>query len=139
VTGGALLGPGPQRWRGVARVLPLILLFVLGAGYTWRVEGKLKCQARYNETNNERSRILTEAGDKERAATDRKEKAWSALVLNPAALVPPNLRTPKQRAEVAGLAVELQAAYQGWLEQRAAADRERAEHPVPPPPSSVCD
>lgn len=134
-----VLGPGPQRWRSVAFVVAIVVVVALGVLYTGRVESRLECQARYNEGNNARSRILTEAGDLERAATDRKEKAWAALVLNPAALVPPDRRTPKQRAEVAGLAVELQAAYQGWLEQRAAADRERAEHPVPPPPSSVCD
>lgn len=118
--------------------LSILAVVIAGVTYVTRVESRLECQARYNETSNERTRVLTEATDKERDATDRKEKAWAGLVLAEAALVPADKRTPAQRAEVAALALELRAAYAGWLMQRAAADRERAEHPVPPPPSESC-
>lgn len=132
------LGPGPQRWRGVARVLPLILLFVLGAGYTYRVEGRLECQARYNETNNARSRALNEAAEKERQAERAEKLTRAALFTHPAVLTPAADRTPAQREEIRRLAVAWQRALTEEQAQQAAADAERREHPVPPPPSEVC-
>jgi hypothetical protein len=139
VTGGGPLGPGPQRWRGVARVLPLIVLFVMGAGYTYRVEGRLECQARYNEVNNERSRALSEAADKERQAERAEKVARAALFTHPAILTPSADRTPADREEMRRLAVVWQQALTEEQKQQAAADAERKEHPVPPPPSEVCD
>jgi hypothetical protein len=123
----------------VARVLPLILLFVLGAGYTWRVEGRLECQARYNETNNERSRALAEANEKERQAERAEKVARAALFTHPALLKPAAERTPTDGEEMRRLAVAWQRALTEEQAQQMAADAERREHPVPPPPSELCD
>lgn len=135
---GGPLGPGPARWRGVARVLPLIVLFVLGAGYTWRVEGRLECQARYNERINERTRALTGATDREREANRAEDKARTDLFANPLVSKPAADRTPAEQAEVRRLFAVWQGTLVEQQRQQAAADRERAEHPVPPPPSELC-
>lgn len=135
---GGPLGPGPQRWRGVARVLPFIVLFLLAAGYTYRVEGRLECQARYNEASNARARILTEAGDRERGASRAEAKARAAVFTHPALLKPAAERTPVESAEIRRLVVVWQHALTEEQAQQAAADAERREHPVPPPPSEVC-
>lgn len=118
--------------------MPLIVLFVMGAGYTYRVEGRLECQARYNETNNERSRALTEAADKERQAERAEKIARAALFTHPAILTPASDRTPAAREEMRKLAVAWQLALTEEQKQQTAADAERREHPVPPPPSEVC-
>lgn len=137
MTGGPL-GSGPRRWSGVARVLPLILLFVLGAGYTYRVEGRLECQARYNQASNERSRALTEATDRERASNRRVDDALAAAFRHPAALKLREDRTPQQQREIEALARAWGEAIIQQQEDRVEADRTRAEHPVPPPPDEVC-
>lgn len=138
-SGGGPLGPGPQRWRGVARVLPLILLFVLGAGYTYRVEGRLDCQGDYNEANNARTRALTDAADRERAATRAEAKARADLFTHPGLLKSAAERTPAEGEQIRQLAVAWQRALTEEQKQQAAADAERREHPVPPPPSKICD
>jgi hypothetical protein len=122
----------------VARVLPLILLFVLGAGYTYRVEGRLECQARYNEANNNRARILTEVTDQERGSTRRADDAEAAVFRHPAAFIPREDRTPQQQREIDALAHAWGAATIQRQQDRAEADKARAEHPVPPPPSELC-
>lgn len=132
------LGPGPLRWRGVARVLPLILMFVLGAGYTYRVERRLECQARYNEINNERSRALTAAAEKERQAERAEKIARADLFTHPAILTPAADRPPAAREEMRKLAIAWQQALTEEQRQQVAADEERREHPVPPPPDEVC-
>lgn len=132
------LGPGPQKWRGVAKVAPLILLFILGAGYTYRVEGRLECQARYNDVINARTRALTEATEKERTADRAEDKARAALFTHPAVLKPVTDRTPAELKELRELAIAWQHALTEEQRQQVAADQERAEHPVPPPPSELC-
>lgn len=134
-----LFAPGPKRWRQLAFVLGVVVVVALGVLYTNRVESHLKCQARYNETNNARSRALTDAADKERKADRAEDKARAALFTHPSILKSAEDRTPAEREELRRLAVVWQQALTEEQKQQAAADVERREHPVPPPPSEVCD
>jgi type II secretory pathway component HofQ len=93
------------------------------------------CQARYNDVNNERTRALTEAGDKERVALRRVTEANAALWLNPKLI-----RAPGAPIDPAVLAAfhELQAALTIWRIVEVEVDKERKAHPVPPPPRDLC-
>lgn len=133
-----------RRWRGRVAVDRLItavsLIAVVSAGvwYTSRVEAHLNCQARYNETNNQRTRALTDATNKERLADRAEDKARAALFTHPALLKPTATRTPTEREQIRLLAVAWQHSLTEEQKQQVAADAERREHPVPPPPSEVC-
>jgi hypothetical protein len=116
----------------------LIAVVAAGVWYTSRVEAHLNCQARYNETNNERTRALTGAAAKERAADRAEDKARADLFTHPALLKPTAARTPAEREEIRRLVVVWQQALTEEQKQQTAADVERREHPVPPPPSKVC-
>lgn len=127
-----------QRASGVL-VLVASLLALVAAGYNgYRSNAFAKCQAHYNEVNNERTRVITESADRERQADRAAEAANAALWLSPALSKPANQRTTEDQANL----IRLFAAYQKALaDQQAAnleADRIRAEHPVPPSPSRVC-
>jgi hypothetical protein len=93
------------------------------------------CQARYNEINNVRTRALTEATERERAAGRRVTEAEAALWLSPKLI-----RQPGQPIDPAVLAAfkELQVALTNWRAVIVEVDRERQAHPVPPPPSALC-
>lgn len=119
-------------------VLAVLAVAGMSLWYTNRVESHLQCQARYNETNNKRSRALTEANDKERVADRAEDKARADLFTHPALLKPAADRTSAEGAEIRRLAVVWQQALTEEQRQQAAADVERREHPVPPPPSSAC-
>ncbi|HEU5108692.1 MAG TPA: hypothetical protein VFT95_09060 [Micromonosporaceae bacterium] len=119
-------------------VLALVAVAGLGVLYTNRVESHLQCQARYNETNNARTRALTEATEKERAADRAEDKARADLVTHPAVLKPLADRTAVEREQLRALTVVWQRTLTEEQVQQAAADAERREHPVPPPPSEVC-
>lgn len=133
-----LLQPAPGRWRRVIAVLAVLAVAGMSLWYTNRVESHLQCQARYNETNNQRSRALTEANDKERAADRAEDKARADLFTHPALLKPAADRTRVDGEEIRRLAVAWQHALTEEQRQQVAADVERREHPVPPPPSEVC-
>jgi hypothetical protein len=126
-------------WWSIA-VLFAAFVGLAGGAYVYigHVESHLECQARYNETNNARSRALTEAGDKERVADRAEDKARADLFTHPAILKSTAERTAAEREEMRQLAVAWQRALTEEQKQQAAADVERAEHPVPPPPSEVC-
>jgi hypothetical protein len=134
-----LLRPAPGAWRRVTSVVALVVVVSLGVLYTNRVESHLNCQARYNETNNARSRALTEAGDKERVADRAEDKARADLITNSAILKPVADRTAAENERLRQLAVAWQHALTEEQVQQVAADAERRQHPVPPPPSEVCD
>lgn len=124
----------------------LVVMSLLAMGMSYRSSARqhaeeqarerfTSCQARYNETNNLRTRLLTEAAEKERQADRRVTEATAALWLNPKIV-----RQPGQRVDPAVLAAfrELQAALASWERVTAEVDRERQANPVPPPPSEVC-
>lgn len=132
--------PSQPVWWSIAALFAAFVGLAGGAyAYTGRVESHLECQARYNETNNVRSRALTEANDKERAADRAEDSARAALFTHPAILKPTAERTAAEREQMRQLVVLWQNALTEEQKQQAAADQERAEHPVPPPPSEVCD
>lgn len=116
------------------------VLLVAGAGlwYTHDVEGRLDCQARYNERNNARTRALTDVAQDERVAERRVQDAEATQWLNPAIARPRPAGQPIDPSVLADFA-ELRAALQAWREATVQADADRAQHPVPPPPSEVCD
>jgi hypothetical protein len=125
-------------WDRLFYALSVLAVVIAGVTYVTRIESHLECQARYNETNNTRSRALTEATEKERRADRAEDRARAALFTHPAVLKPSEERTTAEREEMRQLAVAWQQALTEEQKQQAAADRERAEHPVPPPPSEVC-
>lgn len=133
-----LLAPGPSPWRRVVSVLALVVLLAMGVLYTNHVEGRLKCQARYNEALNARTRALTEATDLERRADRAEDKARADLFTNPALLKPASRRTAAESELLRELALAWQRALTEEQRQQTAADKERREHPVPPPPSELC-
>lgn len=132
--------PSQPVWWSIA-VLAAMFVIMAAGGYAYirRVESHLECQARYNETNNTRSRALAEANDKERKADRAEDAARAALFTHPSVLKPSEERTPAEREELRVLVVAWQQALTEEQRQQAAADAERREHPVPPPPSEVCD
>lgn len=125
-------------WDRLITAVSLIAVVAAAVWYTSRVEAHLHCQARYNETNNARTRELTEAATKERAADRAEDRARAALFTHPALLKPSATRTPAEREQLRQLTIAWQRALTEEQRQQVDADRERAEHPVPPPPSEVC-
>jgi hypothetical protein len=119
--------------------LSLIAVVVAGVVYINRMESHLNCQARYNDSINKRTRILTEASDRERASSRLVVDAQAAVFRHPAALVPREDRTPQQQREIDGLARAWGEATILQQQDRIDADKARAENPVPPPPSELCD
>jgi hypothetical protein len=96
------------------------------------------CLATYNETNNTRTRILTETALKERNAERRRDDALDSVFLDPSLQIPQDERTPDDGARVRRLFAEYLDAARDLAAQRAAADADRSANPVPPPPSLVC-
>lgn len=120
---------------GVVLVIVSVLAVVQSYRTTQAQKSFVECQARYNQTNNERTRALTETAAKERAAQRRVSDAEASLWLNP------KLRTGKPgQPDPSVLADfhELQAALTNWRKVVTQSDAERAAHPVPPAPSSLC-
>lgn len=128
----------PRAW------LPWILLvasmgaLVVGVASEISRQSGARCQAQYNEINNERTRILTDVGAQERAAQRRRDDALDRTFLDPSLLKPADQRTAADRAHVQELFREYLAAAQQLQVERAEADKARAENPVPPPPSQTC-
>lgn len=106
------------------------------SGYQSRAYAR--CQGHYNEINNQRTRALTDAADQERTAQRRKDDAAEALFTSPVLAKPADKRTPADQQQIADLFREYQDSLTAFRRERSAADKARAEHPVPPPPSQTC-
>lgn len=119
--------------------LSLIAVVVAGVAYINRVESHLNCQARYNEVNNERTRIITDVSSRERESSKRADDAEAAVFRHPAAFTPREDRTPQEQREIDVLARAWGQATIEKQQDRVEADKARAENPVPPPPSELCD
>lgn len=124
---------------GLLASFVLDLFLTIGLVYT-QLQGVayVHCQAHYNEINNQRTRILTESADRERAANRAVTNANGALWLAPALSKNASERTPEEQAQLLKLFTDYQNAL---VDQRAAvaeADKIRNENPVPPPPSKTC-
>jgi hypothetical protein len=103
-----------------------------------QVNDLARCQAAYNEINNQRTRALTEVTADERAAERRAIDLLFSLLRDPSLAKPASERTNADRKRIAALAVELRAAAETLQVERAKADLARTAHPVPAPPSQSC-
>jgi hypothetical protein len=116
-----------------------VVVSVLVSSFSaWQLQNLTSCVARYNDANNTRSVVLTEATNQERMAERRADDAQAALFLNPAVSKPAAQRTPAERAEILRLFRAYQTALSDQKTERAAADDARVDHPIPDPPSEVC-
>jgi hypothetical protein len=88
------------------------------------------CQNRYNEINNERTRQLSEVTDIERAA----EAVADAAFLNFTTSLATNESREKQTQKFNALTKALDEQQKA----REIGNKERDEHPVPPPPTALC-
>jgi hypothetical protein len=88
------------------------------------------CQSRYNEINNERTRQLAEATDRERVAEAASDRALYALAQSLAGGDPGQV--------IAGHVRVLSEKLGEQDKARKFGDKERLEHPVPPPPKALC-
>lgn len=96
-------------WKGMA-LIALVLSVAIGV----RQFQMTQCQARYNEASNVSQRARSEAAEQDRQAQDAMFKAIA--------------KDPKSTIVLLN----------GYLEDRAAANAQRAQNPVPPPPSETC-
>jgi len=116
----------------------VIVSVIVSSFSAWQLQNLTSCVARYNDANNARSVILTEAASEERTAERRTDDAQAAVFLNPAVSKPAAQRTPAEQAEILRLFRAWQAALSDQKTERAAADDARVDHPIPDPPSEVC-
>lgn len=116
-----------------------VIASVLISGFSaWRWQDLTACVARYNDVNNQRSVILTQATDDERRAERTADDAQAALFVSPILSKPVDERTPAERAELLQLFRAYQKALTEQANERTEADNARKQHPVPDPPKDVC-
>ena len=123
---------------GVVRILVVLSLAGSATGLV-QTRDLAQCVASYNDANNERSKILTEASNDERDAERAADDAQAALFLSPILNKPIEKRTASDKAEILRLFHAYQAALSDQKEERRAADDARRVHPIPDPPKDVCD
>lgn len=119
--------------------IAVIVSVALSGFSAWQGQKLTACVAEYNNVNNLRSKILTGAADQERAAESRADRAQAALFTSPLAGKPPGTRTRTEQAELIRLFRAYQSALAEQEKERAQADDARRDHPIPDPPSEVCD
>lgn len=126
-------------WAVDLVVRGIVVLSVAGSAYAvWQNQELTRCVAAYNNANNTRSVILTQATNEERTAERTADDAQAALFLTPTLTKPPSQRTPAEHAEVLRLFHAYQIALYDQKKERAAADDARVDHPIPDPPREVC-
>lgn len=117
----------------------VVVVSVAGSGFSVYQNRELtRCVAAYNNANNTRSVILTEATNEERTAERLADDAQAALFLTPTLSKPAAQRTPAEHAEILRLFRAYQIALYDQKKERAAADDARVDHPIPDPPREVC-
>jgi hypothetical protein len=131
----SVLGSGVWDWS--FRLIAAISL--VGGAISYASYNNLaQCQAEYNEINNRRTRILTEATNQEREAERRTDDAQAALFLSPITTISVSKRTAAEKAELLKLFVQFQESLRIQIDERHEADLARSLNPVPPPPSELC-
>lgn len=126
-------------WAVDLVVRGIVVLSVAGSAYAvWQNQELTQCVAAYNDANNTRSVILTQAADEERDAERHADDAQADLFLTPALSKPPAQRTPAEHEEILRLFRAYQTALYDQKKERAAADDARVDHPIPDPPREVC-
>lgn len=119
----------------VVLVMSLAAIFVAITGISRTSEQSkqlrrlVACQNTYNEINNVRTRELSDANDRERTAEAAADKALFAVV--DAAISGDRKGAEEKMKDLKDKLAEQDAA-------RTAANQERKEHPVPPPPTALC-
>lgn len=117
-----------------------VVLSLAGSATAWlQTRDLAQCVARYNDANNQRSVVLTEATNAERAAERATDDAQAALFLSPLVSKPARERTTAEQAEILRLFRAYQVALTDQREERRAADDARRVNPIPDPPKAVCD
>lgn len=116
----------------VIRVIAVLSLVLATFGIVDNTR-KTNCQAAYNEANNQRTAALSAVTNSERASSQKADDAMREFVT---ALVDPAKNQNKEY--IAGLFKNIQVAYNQQYEDRARAEKARAENPVLPPPSTRC-
>jgi hypothetical protein len=116
----------------------VVLWIVVTGFFAWQVQDLSSCVANYNDLNNTRAKVLTEASDQERDAERKADDAQAALFLDPAVSKPMQQRTPAEQAELLRLFRAYQSALSDQKKERADADGARRVHPIPDPPREVC-
>lgn len=123
---------------GVVRIA--VVLSLAASGTAWlQTRDLAECVARYNDANNARGKILSEATEAERLAERRADDAQAALFLSPTVGKPASQRTAIEQAHILKLFRLYQVALSNQKEERRAADDARRVHPIPEPPKAVCD
>lgn len=89
----------------------------------------VECQNSYNTVNNTRTRLLSEASERESAASAAVDKAFEELVRD--------LRT-KTDEELNAQSETLADKLRARSEARNKITEERLKNPVPPPPQALC-
>lgn len=111
-----------------------IVVAVNGISKTNDQNGKLthlvECQNSYNTINNTRTRLLTEAAERESAASAQVDAAFADLVRG--------LSSGEPRSELQKLGAVLEDKLQERQEARNITTQERLKNPVPPPPQALC-
>lgn len=121
----------------IVRIAVVVSVLISGAGL-YRLQKLTACVAHYNDVNNQRSVILTQASDEERDAERRADSAQAALFLSPILDKPAAKRTPAENARLLALFRAYRKALTDQANERREADDARAQHPVPEPPKDVC-
>jgi len=122
----------------IIRVTVVLSLAVGGVAFYQNRE-LTKCVAAYANVNNARSVALTSAAEQERTAERMADDAQAALFLSPILTKPTAQQTVAEQTEVLRLFRAYQTALTNQTKERATADDARRDHPIPDPPSAVCD
>lgn len=117
----------------------VVLSLMVGGFAVYQNRALTKCVAAYNNANNERTKALVDATDRERAADRSADNAQAALFLSPVLGKPLPEQTSAEHAELIRLFRAYQTALTEQSKERAAADDARRDHPIPDPPKQVCD
>lgn len=97
----------------------------------------LECQTEYNTVLNIRTRVLADATEQERKAERATDDAMAAYV---SALVrfTPNGISEAERVELVSLFTDFSDSLVVQQRERAEADAQREQHPIPAPPKENC-
>lgn len=117
----------------------VVLSLMLGGIAVYQNRTLTSCVVAYNNANNERTKAISDAQDRERKADRSADDAQAALFLSPVLGKPPAEQTPAEHEELIRLFRAYQTALTEQSKERAAADDARRDHPIPDPPKQVCD
>src|SRR3546814_16859150 len=109
----------------------LVVTIVATGLFARQVQNLTDCVAAYNDANNERSVVLTEATNDERAAERKADDAQAALFLSPIVSIPTAHRTTLQHAAMLLLLPVHQLPLYAPAKAQIASDASRRTHTNP--------